>query len=293
MAKFSSAKNQAANVIKAVQGNEIKSVGTARNYEQALTRVTEYIKSERLGGLRDLTPEQALTYLEERSYVVGQSTLNMERQAIQTMMKHVTGLLDKNENLEIVNSKKDETLNGRAYTSEQITQIANSQNETNSLSTQIAYYSGLRAHELLTLQRREERLPSDRPALESKFTGRSGEKYTVNGKGGLIREVVIPRNLALKLEERRLEVPRNVVDRGVNYKSYYDIAGGKKWSNSFSAASNRVLSWSTGAHGVRHSYAQERLLELRNHDFSFRQSLEIISQELGHFRSDITEVYLR
>ncbi|MDN4711067.1 site-specific integrase, partial [Vibrio parahaemolyticus] len=66
-----------------------------------------------------------------------------------------------------------------------------------------------------------------------------------------------------------------------------------KWSNSFSAASKRVLGWSEGAHGLRHSYAQERMHELQKAGFNRDLALETVSQEMGHFRPEITEVYLR
>ncbi|MDF5425801.1 site-specific integrase, partial [Vibrio parahaemolyticus] len=50
--------------------------------------------------------------------------------------------------------------------------------------------------------------------------------------------------------------------------------------------------WSTGAHGLRHSYAQERMSELQK-NMTYEKALEVVSQEMGHFRPDITEVYLR
>lgn len=58
MGKFASAEKQAASVVKALsQSRAIVSLGTARNYESALTRVAEFAKTERL-SLRDLTPEK-------------------------------------------------------------------------------------------------------------------------------------------------------------------------------------------------------------------------------------------
>ncbi len=106
MAKFAKPATQAGNVIRAIQGTVLRSVGTARNYEQALTRVAEYTRAERLpGGLRDLTPTQAITYLEKRGQSVGQKTLDMERQAIQCMMIHVTGALGEKEKLPVVRSE--------------------------------------------------------------------------------------------------------------------------------------------------------------------------------------------
>ena len=59
-----------------------------------------------------------------------------------------------------------------------------------------------------------------------------------------------------------------------------------------SAASERVLGWSTGAHGLRHSYAQERMAELQA-SLSRDAALTTVSQEMGHFRPEITETYLR
>ncbi|MCV5948099.1 site-specific integrase, partial [Escherichia coli] len=112
------------------------------------------------------------------------------------------------------------------------------------------------------------------------------------GKGGLSREVQIPNHLAEKLEERRLDTPQQLSDRGVNYESHYNIAGGHKFSDAFSKASSRALGYSNGAHGLRHSYAQNRYEQLANH-FERIDVMTIISQELGHFRPDITEVYLR
>ncbi len=38
------------------------------------------------------------------------------------------------------------------------------------------------------------------------------------------------------------------------------------------------------AHGLRHSYAQERMQELLGRGVSYNQARELVSQELGHFR---------
>lgn len=272
----------------------IDSVRTVDNYRESLERVTANMQEYGIQGtLRDLTPETATQYLEIRAAEVSQSTLNMERQAIQAMMHHVTDKLSLTDKLEVVKSERDTVLASRAYTPDQVQAIAGAQTERNALATEIAHAAGLRAHELHTLQRIEERAPSDRPALDSKFEGREGEHYTAQGKGGLVREVVLPGELAARLEERRLDKPQTVTDRGIRYESRYDIAGGQRWSNSFSAAANRTLGWSEGAHGVRHSYAQERMQELQNQGVSYEKSLETVSQEMGHFRPEITEVYLR
>lgn len=264
---------------------KIHSLGTKRNTIQALTRVTEWIQKNRLGDLRSLTKELAMQYLAERSEEVGQKMLNQERQAIQKYLS-IT--------LPVIHSELAHVQQSRAYTARQIGLIANAQNEKNKLATRIAYAAGLRAHELLTLQRKEERSASThRTWSGDRFTGREGKVYTVIGKGGLIREVLIPKALAHALEAKRLATPKKVKDRDIDYMQHYDINGGVTWSSSFSAASKRILTWSNGAHGVRHSYAQERLEELKSQHYAEEDALGIVSQEMGHFRSSITKVYLR
>lgn len=292
MAKFASAARQAASVMKEVQGSTVKSVGTVRNYEQALTRVAEYTKEHRY-SLREITPDQAKEYLEHRAEEVGQSTLNMERQAMQMMMQNVTGKLEPGERLQVIQSEHEQALTSRAYTQEQAELVAEGQNETNALATMIALEAGLRAHELLTIQRIDERDPSERPQDESKFLDSGEAAYTVEGKGGLVREIRLTPELADRLEERRHETPVEIEDRGIRYEKTYDISGGQAWSQSFSAASSRVLGWSEGAHGLRHSYAQDRLEALQAHGLKYEDALRAVSQEMGHFRPEITEVYLR
>lgn len=293
MAKFAGAAKQAASVMKQLQGSVIRSVGTVRNYEQALTQVAQYCIDQRM-SLRELTPEAALSYLECRGEEIGQKALDTQRQAIQTMMQHVTHQLASEERLPVIKSEHQQILHSRAYTPAQVELISEAQTQKNALATEIAYSAGLRAHELLTLRPVAERAADQRPALDSKFEGREGILYTVHGKGGLVREVLLPEYLAQRLEELRLDEPRAITDRNIYYQQHYDINGGNRWSSSFTGASTRALGWSHGAHGLRHSYAQQRMIELQvYHGLNRDQALETVSQEMGHFRPDITETYLR
>jgi integrase len=296
MPSFRNAKSQAQHAIKQklvikiarhTQRDDkiIHSLGTARNYEQALTRITQWLQENKLGDLKTLDRDKSLNYLELRGQCVGQKTLDQERQAIQLHL----GL-----KLPVIKSELSEVIKSRAYTIEQIALISSSQTERHSLATRIAYAAGLRAHELLTLQPLNSRSASTHRQWSNKrFTGRQGVIYTVIGKGGLIREVMLPHELARQLEKNRLQIPIITRDRNINYKSHYNIGGGKQWSNSFSAASKRALGWSHGAHGLRHTFAQSRMNELQQLGFIYQEALGIVSQQMGHFRPDITEVYLR
>ena len=286
MTKKTSFRSAAKQAALASQSLKLSSVRTEKNYEQALTGLTQFIQEQKLGDLRSLTKEKAERYLVMRSQEVGQKTLDLDRQAIQAVL---------GQQLEVIKSEKEQVLKSRAYTHAQVTMVANAQSEKNALATHIAESAGLRAHELLTLRPVTER-PADthRPYRDDRFTGRQHVTvYTVEGKGGLCREVILDKALAAKLEQHRLETPRTVFDREVRYESHYDISGGQKWSNSFSAASKRTLGWSNGAHGLRHQYAQSRMNELQGTGYEYRQALTVVSEEMGHFRPDITEVYLR
>ncbi|MWR47753.1 site-specific integrase, partial [Escherichia coli] len=140
-----SAARQATGVIKILQGDILRSVGTVRNYEQGLTRVAEWMKDNRInhGDLRTLTPAQAITYLEQRGEQVGQKTLDMERQAIQAMMIHVTQTRPAGEHLPVVKSEQAQILSSRAYSPDQVALIAAAQQPANALATAIALAAGL------------------------------------------------------------------------------------------------------------------------------------------------------
>ncbi len=296
MAKFKQAtpEEQALSVAKTLtKSGEVNSVRTLSNYQERLEQVASNLAGFGIKGeIRDLSPQDAIKYLEIRGQEIGQKTLDMERQSIQAMMR-ATGKLDSKATLTVIQSEKQQALTSRSYTQEQVDIISKSQRGTNSLATEIAHAAGLRAHELYTLEPKGYRQADKRPKLDTKFQGREGKIYTVQGKGGLVREVLIPSNLAHKLESNRLETPAKITDRGVHYINKYNIAAGHKWSDSFAKAAKRSLGWSEGAHGVRHSYAQERMHELQSSFLTRDKALETVSQEMGHFRPGITETYLR
>jgi len=299
MPSFRSAASQAAYAVRTLaahgqprHGNagdgKIHSLGTERNYEQALKGVAEFIQARKLGGdLRGLSREIALAYLEARSQEVGQKALDMDRQAMQAVLG--------GDKLPAVKSEIGQILASRAYTPAQIRLVSEAQSTRHRLATLIAADAGLRAHELLTLRPAADR-PADthRTFREDRFAGRGDVAvYTVKGKGGLCREVALDRALADRLEAIRLPQPRTVYDRGIRHEQHYDIGGGKPWSDRFGQAAKRALGWSEGAHGLRHSYAQSRMDALQGSGRNYHDALEIVSQEMGHFRADITEVYLR
>ena len=279
--------------------DRLESVATNHTYKGCLTRFAEAIAKDGV-TLKDVTVTRANEYLNDlKERGLSQKTIDQNRQAIQALFI-ADGRLAENGKLERV--KTDETvLTSRAYTAEQIGFICERQSERYALATRIMYESGVRAEGLLTLRRIEERAPDVRhyadgsvKALPEKFQGLpEGRAYTVQEKGGLIREIRIPEKEAAQLESLRRAEPVWVSDRGIRYQSFYDLPGGSRVSSSFSHASQKALGWSNGAHGCRHSYAQNRMDTLQRAGVLYERALEVVSQEMGHFRDTITLTYLR
>ncbi len=245
---------------------------------------------EQLGlkKVKQLTPELALEYLQMRKSQLCPKALQNERR----VLERVVFLHTPEQRLVIQSNLPPREWVNRAYTHAQIYQLMSHQSPQNQLATALCFTAGLRAQELLTLQRANETTVSQHRSWRNDlFIGLEGQKYIVKGKGGLRRAVMIPHFLAEQLEKHRLEIPRNIKDRKCNITSYYDITGGKSFSDAFSQLSIRVFGWSHGAHGLRYCYAQERLnCSIPNQHYE--DSLEIVSQELGHFRKSITPHYL-
>lgn len=265
---------------------KIHSLSTFHRYSQALGQAGKWMRIKHdLSKIDEMTPDLAQAYLVcRRDAGIGQKQLDNDRNAMQFM----TGKLDRMK--ATVESPKE----SRAYSREEVDRIARRQSDGNGLATRIAHDAGLRAHELLTLRRTDEDSPSkSREWRLDRFLGRSGERYVVTGKGGLSREVLLSHELSRALEARRLDEPRQVTDREIHYQSHYDIGGGRTWSNGFSKRSMTELGFSRGAHGLRHGYAHERFAELQARGLSEQDAKTILSQELGHFRVEIIDTYLR
>jgi len=303
MPRFSSARKQAIRSIrhKTAIGEsrdqninkQIHSYGTERNYIDQLTQVGEWlVYNGNRQGTSNISPNLAIAYLEERAEYVIQKTLDLDRQALQTLKSL------KNFKLPVIKSSIGQTgrlgKQSRAYTFQQIDLIKMKQSDRFSFATELIQATGIRAQEMYTLRPIEYRNPtSGRNWSEHLFKGLEGKIYTVQGKGGLVRAVMIPSEIAHELEKHRHDSVEGVRDRRIIYKSLYDVTGGQNWSQNFSKTSKFLFEWSNGGHGLRHGYAQRRMKTLQMHGFLYKQALEIVSQEMGHFRPEITETYLR
>ncbi len=202
-----------------------------------------------MGDLRGVNAMTVARYLEHCQPLVGQKTLDLDRQAAHFLLRQNYGQKVQLPRIQST-CKQGRRLSeeSRAYFPEQVEMIARSLPASSSLAVRIAHATGVRARELLTL-RRAEHVPASTRRLwsEARFSGRTGLRYTVRGKGGLRREVLIPTALANELEQRRLSRIHRVKDRGTVYWTEYKLAGGSYLSRLFSRKSKELLDWSGAA----------------------------------------------
>ena len=244
--------------------------------------------------LKHITPEMAQTYL---SHCKDKGLTQKYLSTIKRSLERIVYAKEPEKKLEhvVAISKTIVSLTDkdRAYSNEQIIAIMNNLSSQAKLSTLIAYNAGLRVEELLTIRRTNESSSSpNRVWNNNRFTGRSdGVRYIVTGKNGLKREEMLDKELAIHMEQYRLNTPKIILDRKEPFMINYDLLGGKRFSAAFSEASYKILGWSHGAHGLRFSYAQRRMDKELLH-MKYSEAKLIVSQELGHFREYITERYI-
>lgn len=274
------------NKLKTLNAHVIASQGTQRNYLACLSLYKSWCKTNEVPKGEQSSLKYLQIYLEEKAELYQQKTLCQQRMALN---------FGYHKKLKFVKSELETIVAARDYKFSEILEIIKNISARNAIAILLCYYSGLRAHELCTIQQFEDDRRSDtRKWTEFLFVEEDQFiVYIVTGKGGLRRHVAIPVELSEIIESRRFTVPRKVIDRGIFYWMNYDLGFGKALSQCFTRASLKNLGWSTGLHGTRHSYAKNRIKKLIDCGFKLDQAKLIVSQELGHFRPEIVNCYLR
>ncbi|GAV19077.1 hypothetical protein MMIC_P0005 [Mariprofundus micogutta] len=196
----------------------------------------------------------------------------------------------------------DAPTDGRAYLQPHIKEIIANQPPVYGLMTEVVYEGALRVSEINNLrpaaefpaQISEQRLSQ---LVDYRFSGREGVYYTVTGKGGLDRTIILGEELSERLEAFRLDETRMIKSErgedGRSFEQHYDFPSGEEWAKNFSVTSKDLFSWSRGAHGLRHSRVQELVKSFQEQGFTWDQSRLAVSQEIGHFRVSEINTYLR
>lgn len=266
----------------------VTSVLTEKSHIQALKKYAQWLHQNRTGKhLKNSNESDAAEYLSQRAACRSQSTVDLDRQAINLH-------LQPQQPLQFVASAIPTVQEDRAYTMRQIDLLLKHANDSLALSIKLAVDAGLRSMELVTICAIDRLSPSPRAWDSSRFAGRQGTGvFAVHGKGGLIREVRVAKPLADQLLGCARPLPLRVSHRGAHLQSHFELVAGHPFCIQFGRLSQQVLGFSHGAHGLRHSFAQRRRIELMCCGFSHERSVEILSQELGHFSTTNTWAYLR
>ena len=269
----------------ACKDRPIHSIGSQRIFAINLVGFARFLEVNHAGNLKCFPPDAPETYLYARSLRVGEGQLRSDRWALQIL----TG-----RRLRLFEPARPQNLKAKAYTAEQLAAVAAHQTPMYAFSTWLAAAIGLRGMELITIGPLDQQPRDPRPVPRYLHAYMApGVLYSVEGKGGLVRTVLVPWPFVAQLEAHRRPSPIIVRHEGKDLTSYYDIPGGRRWAASFTEACRRTFNKSAGAHGLRHTYTQSRIDVLLGHDVPERDAKKAVSVEIGHFRVDVVETYLR
>ncbi len=265
----------------------VTSVLTEKAHVSSLSLFAKWLLAQSGRHLKNATRLEVQMYLDEISKTRRQSTVSLARQAINLhLYAHAP--------LTFVRSKVATEPQNRAYTKRQIALLIASAECDLAFSIRVAENAGLRAMELSTIARPSDFCRSNRNWNAERFGGRNDDvEYVVHGKGGLKREVRLCSELAKELETMRRDCPIRVSNRGAHLVSNYQLLGSQQFSICFSRHSMKILGFTLGGHGLRHSFAQRRRDEYLQCGMSLSDAVPILSQEMGHFASKNTWAYLR
>lgn len=267
--------------------SKVTSVMTEKAHVRALTSVASWLHARDGKHLKNLNKEEAQAYLIGLATTRRQSTVSLARQAINLHLLQ-------DDPLTFVPSEVPTEPVDRAYTCAEIDLLIESASPELAFSIALSADAGLRGMELLTLASPGQLQPSLRDWLPDRFRGRDYDApFIVWGKGGLHREVRVSKALAVQLEGVRRETKVKVSHRGAHLPSFFQLLGGHRFSKEFGRLSMKVLGFSHGAHGLRHSFAQRRRNELLCCGCSLSYALAVVSQEIGHFHDKNTRAYMR
>ena len=149
------------------------------------------------------------------------------------------------------------------------------------LALYLARYAGLRIHECF----RTDTATTEQALRENAIT--------IKGKGGKIRTVPINHQITIALREHlkltkrghKLLVPDDMhTDRAINQLQFFIYSN----REDFQEDANRPLTF----HGLRHTYAAEKYMELIQNGTNALDAHFEVSRLLGHERADVTNIYL-
>jgi len=253
---------------------DIYSYSSADSYRDVAKEAFSYIKQN--FGVKDITKiqsEHIQSYLEHKiEENIKYSSFQKYAAAcekLQVALERYTNQkydFDLKEVRELAQNVLVKTDAHRAYDNPQ--KVINAiENSTYRIIAQAQLESGARVHELNHLK-------------ISQF--KENGSIEVQGKGGKIRD--------LELSKETYDSLKSLVENSQDKKLVFNT---DSYRNELKAACEKSQQQYQGTHGLRWSYAQSMFVKLQQQGKTYEQTLSIVSQKMGHERSDITEHYLR
>lgn len=280
-------------------GDYITSKDTKRKYIALLTPIAREARKDGK-TLESLAPKHASDILDRLAPTMNKRDVASTRTALQKSFR----MMPKFQKAAKANGKPltlrqcnlgkpDPPLKPRAMHPESIKVVLETLSPKHRFAAELAVAGGLRAKELLTISPEEFQQRAERNWDHAFPDKQNMEMHTVVGKGGRTHPKHFIKELADKLESLKLDKPRVVIDRGKEYVQHYDISGGQKLSQAWTAASKKALGYSVGIHSVRHTYAIMRYQKFKAMGKEEVHALQGVSKELGHAHEKTTLTYLR
>ena len=250
------------------------SVKEVQNLRSVTTQYINHVKDTYDGKVAgNINADSAKSFLEAKAQEVSSGTLNtyssLMNKVADNLNKDNIGSLNRQDIQSIRNDLKEDYglksdhLN-RAYDNPEAIK-AEMQNSTMSISADLQLEAGLRASDSID---------------SSKWTINPNNTITIeNSKGGISYTTK-------ELSQNTIEKAKSAIE--ANYKANYT-----EYKEALKEAVEKTgQEWDkNGTHGLRYSFAQERLEELKNLGMTENEAKGQVSLEMGHSRIDITNHY--
>jgi len=272
-------KSQSRNIsdIRGENGHKVSdkahSIKEVQNLRSVTTQYVNYVKENYEGKVSgNINADSAKSFLEAKAQEVSGGTLNTYISTLNKVADNLNKDNIGNLNRETIQSIKNDIKEHIELRNEHINRAYDNpeaikeqmQHSTMSISAELQHEAGLRASDSID---------------SSKWTINNNDNtLTIQGsKGGLTYTTL---SLSNELIQRTIEA------KEMNYKANYT----EYKEDLKEAVKNTGQKWN-GTHGLRYSFAQERVEDLKAQGYTNDQANGQTSIEMGHSRLDITDHY--
>lgn len=262
---------------------------TRERYEDGVKNFAKYMADAfKKQNLNNIKPKHLYAYVEfmqDIGYSTSYVTTNLS--AIRFFIDQVGGdssKLPNNNRLGVISRNKEERIgDNKAWSPMEIESFVRYASDVGQERygdmARLSSEMGLRVHEVCRLDKGHLR-----QALEE-------GKISIKGKGGLIRDVLVSDKILIERLYNDTKRGDKVFIKG-DEQTHRVIKNIQMFiynnQDKFALDKDKQLTF----HGLRHFYCQNRHKELMQHGLTDLQARKIVSRELGHYRINITQIYL-